>query len=162
VELAARRTIPVMSLVPVVFVLLVCGVIAAVIGERKNLGAGSSFALGALLGLIGIVVVACQKPGLPAAPAGMRAVRCPRCNAVQNVGMTEPSYECWQCHLTSPLSVPQVYMPPPKAERAPLDSVSLRTNERCFKCQHEQSVAAGQLDFVCEGCGQRLRRKIDI
>jgi hypothetical protein len=53
------------------------------ISDRKNLGAGSGFALGALLGIFGLIIVACQKPDLPPAPVGMRSVKCTRCNAVQ-------------------------------------------------------------------------------
>ena len=34
---------------------LIWGGIAAQIGQRKNLGAGGSFALGALLGIIGVI-----------------------------------------------------------------------------------------------------------
>jgi hypothetical protein len=58
-----------------VIVWLICAVIAAVVSDRKNLGAGSGFVLGAVLGVIGIIIVACQKPGLPPAPRGMRAVK---------------------------------------------------------------------------------------
>ena len=59
---------------------LLCGVVAAVIGHRKNLSVGQSFALGAFLGPYGVASVVREKRGLPKAPAGMRAVKCPRCN----------------------------------------------------------------------------------
>jgi hypothetical protein len=64
---------------------LICGAIAAAIGQKKNRSAGESFVLGAFLGVIGIIIVLVQKPGLPPAPEGMRAVKCPRCNTVQNI-----------------------------------------------------------------------------
>jgi hypothetical protein len=54
---------------------LICGVIAAAIGQKKNRSVGESFALGALLSIIGIAIVLFQKPGLPNAPSGMRC--CP-------------------------------------------------------------------------------------
>ena len=76
---------------------LLCGVVAAVIGHRKNLSVGQSFALGAFLGIYGVASVAREKPGLPTAPPGMRAVKCPRCNAVQNIGETEAGYQCSRC-----------------------------------------------------------------
>lgn len=76
---------------------LICAVIAAAIGQRKNRSAVQSFMIGAVLGIIGIAIVIVQKPGLPKAPTGMRAERCPRCNAVQNIGITQLTYECWQC-----------------------------------------------------------------
>ena len=82
---------------------LIWGGIAALIGQRKNLGVGGSFALGGLLGIIGVIIVICQKSGLPPAPAGTRAVKCPRCNVVQNIALAAPSYDCWQCHQAVPV-----------------------------------------------------------
>ena len=84
-------------LVAVIVFSLICGVVAAVIGHRKNLSVGQSFALGALLGIYGVASVVRDKPGLPKAPPGMRAVKCPRCNAVQTIGETQAGYECSQC-----------------------------------------------------------------
>ena len=84
-------------MVAVIVYCLICGVVAAVIGHRKNLSVGQSFALGALLGIYGVASVVSDKPGLPKAPPGMRAVRCPRCNAVQTIGETEAGYQCSQC-----------------------------------------------------------------
>jgi uncharacterized membrane protein len=52
---------------------LICGAIAAVIGQKKNRGTGESFVLGAIFGVIGIIIVLIQ-----------RAIKCPRCNTVQN------------------------------------------------------------------------------
>lgn len=75
------------------------------ISDRKNLGAGSGFVLGAFLGIIGIIV-ACQKPGRPPAPAGLRAVKCTRCNAVQNIHKGQTQFECWQCKTVIPALLP--------------------------------------------------------
>jgi hypothetical protein len=81
--------------------LIVCGVIAALIGQKKNFNVFHSFLLGAILGVIGIGIVAVQRPDLPKPPPGMRAVRCPRCNAVQNIPHDQTTFDCWQCKLTS-------------------------------------------------------------
>lgn len=102
-----------MDFLTLIAILLICGVVAAAIGQRKNLSVGGSFALGAILGIIGIAIVVFQKPGLPKAPAGMRAVKCPRCNAVQNIGKTQTTYECWQCKT---VAKPK---PPPPGVLAP-------------------------------------------
>ena len=80
----------------IVFCLL-CGIVAAVIGHRKNLSVGQSFALGAFLGPYGVASVVSEKRGLPKTPSGIRTVKCPRCNAVQNIGETQADYECSQC-----------------------------------------------------------------
>lgn len=76
---------------------VICGVVAAVIGHRKNLSVGEWFAKGAAFGIWGIAAVVSQKPGLPKVPSGMRPVKCPRCNAVQNIGETQADYACSQC-----------------------------------------------------------------
>jgi hypothetical protein len=89
-----------------IIVWLICAVIGAVISDRKNLGAGSGFVLGGLLGILGLIIVICQRPGLPPAPAGMRAVKCTRCNAVQNVHTGQTQFECWQCKTVIPLLSP--------------------------------------------------------
>ena len=83
--------------VAIIVFCLICGVVAAVIGHRKNLSVSQSFALGALLGPQGVASVVRDKPGLPRAPSGMRAIRCPRCNAVQTIGETQAEYQCSQC-----------------------------------------------------------------
>jgi ribosomal protein S27E len=31
---------------------------------------------------------------------------------------------------------------------------------KCFKCQHAQDVPAAQQSFVCEQCGEKLKRKV--
>jgi hypothetical protein len=49
------------------------------------------------LGLIGVAAAAIVSPGTPPPPEGTQLVICPRYNAQQNVGIDEPSYECWQC-----------------------------------------------------------------
>ena len=51
---------------------VICGVVAAVIGHRKNLSVGEWFAKGAAFGIWGIAAVVSQKPGLPKVPSGMR------------------------------------------------------------------------------------------
>jgi uncharacterized membrane protein YeaQ/YmgE (transglycosylase-associated protein family) len=76
---------------------VLCGVIAGLIASRKNRSQNGFALLGLLLGLIGVAAAAIVSPGIPSAPEGMRLVMCPRCNAQQNVGVDEPSYECWQC-----------------------------------------------------------------
>jgi hypothetical protein len=48
------------------------------------------------------------------------------------------------------------------AEKTPTSEVRLRTSASCFKCQHEMTVPVNQLDFVCEACGTKLRRKMHI
>ena len=67
------------------------------IASRKNRSQNGFALLGLLLGLIGVAAAAIVSPGTPPAPEGMRLVICPRCYAQQNVGVEEPSYECWQC-----------------------------------------------------------------
>lgn len=101
-----------------VVAVLICGVIAAAVGQRKNRSVGDSFALGAIFGIIGIAIVVFQKPGLPKAPSGMRAEKCPRCNAVQNIGTTQTTYECWQCKAAVRASSP---LPRQRASGAPDD-----------------------------------------
>ena len=85
---------------------LVCGGIAAIIGQRKNFNVVHSFALGAVLGVVGVFIVAVQRANLPTPPPGMRALRCPRCNAVQNVPEGQPTFECWQCKQVSSVTKP--------------------------------------------------------
>jgi hypothetical protein len=126
-----------MSIGTLIVVWLICAVIAAVISDRKNLGAGSGFVLGAILGIIGIIIVVCQKPGLPPAPAGMRAVKCTRCNAVQNVHRDQPQFECWQCKTVisliplgaSQAIVPQPPNPRPAAKTTPVKPQSAALNK---------------------------------
>ena len=134
---------------------LICGGIAALIGQKKNRPIGESFSLGALLGLIGIVVVICQKPGLPQAPPGMRAVKCPRCNTVQNVPEKQRVYECWQCNASN-----ELWAAPPASAPAPaLKSAVQTARVRCHACQGVQAVPVNLATFVCEQCGMRLKRK---
>jgi hypothetical protein len=85
---------------------LVCGAVAAIIGQRKNFNVAHSFLLGAVLGVIGVFIVAVQRANLPKPPPGMRAQRCPRCNAVQNVPEGQPAFECWQCKQVSSVTMP--------------------------------------------------------
>jgi ribosomal protein S27AE len=144
-----------------IFVWLICGVIAAVISDRKNNGAGSGFALGALLGIIGVIIVACQKASLPPAPAGMRALKCPRCNAVQNIPIAATSLDCWQCHLTAPVQVPPwVAAQAAKAsganKRMPANKAAVAEQPkrviRCPLCGAEQRIPATAARFKCGKC----------
>ena len=82
---------------------LLWGAVCVIIGQKKNLSAGGSFAWGFFLGLIGVIIVAAKAPELPSAPDGLRAIKCPRCNMVQNVPYNAPTFDCWQCHLVTPL-----------------------------------------------------------
>jgi hypothetical protein len=84
-----------------IVIAVICGAIAAVIGQKKNFNVNQSFLWGALLGVIGIFIVAVRRPNPPKPPRGMRAVRCPRCNAMQNIPDAQATFECWQCKLVS-------------------------------------------------------------
>jgi MFS family permease len=81
--------------------MLICGAIAAAIGQKKKFSAGGCFALGAVLGVIGIIMVIAQRPALPKAPPGMRVVKCSRCNAVQNIPLSQTEFHCWQCQFVN-------------------------------------------------------------
>jgi hypothetical protein len=85
-------------------VLVVCGLIASGIASEKNRSGGGFFLIGFFFGPLGILVAALIGREKPKTPAGMRAVVCPRCNAEQNVDAHQPSFECWQCKLVSPVS----------------------------------------------------------
>lgn len=87
-----------------VFVVLVCGGIAAVIASGKNRSGGGFFLLG-ILGPIAIIAAAVASKGEPPAPKGMKVAMCPRCNARQNVDPDQGQYECWQCKLAVPTVV---------------------------------------------------------
>lgn len=109
-----------------IVVWLICGAIAAVISERKNLGAGSGFALGAFLGVIDVIIGICQKPRLPPAPIGMRAVKCTRCNADQNIHPGQTQFECCRCKTLIPLllSGAQQALVPPASQSKPAAAVA--------------------------------------
>jgi hypothetical protein len=139
-----------------IVILLICGVIAALIGQRKNLPVSNSFAWGLFLGIIGIAIVVFQKPGLPKTPVGMRPVTCPRCNAVQNIPVTQSAYTCYQCHTpqqlweAAPQSTPYAPDAPPPQQLAPHGQQLMVT---CPNCQRVQPMPLGQQTFVCEQCG---------
>ena len=78
--------------------LLICGIIAAVIGSAKNRSALGWFLLGVLFAP-SVLIVAVLPKLPPRQPAGMLSVQCPRCNAVQNISYFETTFECWQCKL---------------------------------------------------------------
>lgn len=141
-------------LVAIAFWCLIWGGIAALIGQRKNLGAGGPFALGVVLGIIGVIIVICQKSGLPPAPSGMRAVKCPRCNAVQNIAWAAPSYDCWQCHQAVPVQVPSWLAAPnktPAAKNQPTAEQSRRSIQ-CPLCDAKLSIATTTRRFKCSKC----------
>jgi hypothetical protein len=79
-----------------VFILILCGLLAGVIAQRKQHSFGAFFVLGFLLGVFGILWAILMRPG---APAGMRSVTCRRCNARQNVPLPESDFHCWQCNF---------------------------------------------------------------
>jgi cytochrome c biogenesis protein CcdA len=87
-----------------IVVWVICGIVAAMIGQSKNLNVGTSFVLGIVLGVFGVAIVALMHPG---APAGLHAAKCPRCNAVQNVSNGQSSFECWQCKYVAHALNPQ-------------------------------------------------------
>ena len=91
---------------------LICVTVSALIAGQKNLSPGNGFVIGFLLGVIGIVITALRPAGLPKAPAGMRSVKCQRCNAVQNVPVSDPKWNCWQCSAAhQPLLAPPGFAP---------------------------------------------------
>jgi hypothetical protein len=85
---------------------LVCGAVAAIIGQKKNFNVAHSFLLGAVLGPFGVGMIAFQRADLPKPPPGMRSQQCPRCNAVQNIPEGQPTFECWQCKQVSNVTKP--------------------------------------------------------
>ena len=134
---------------------LICGGIAALIGQKKNLPVKDSFIYGAVLGIIGVVVVIFQKPGLPQAPPGMRSVKCLQCNMIQNVPESQRVYECWQCKASN-----ELWAAPPVASVEPVLQAHMGASKlKCHACQHVQVVPLNEPTFACEQCGLRLKRK---
>jgi hypothetical protein len=80
---------------------LACAFVAAAIAKSKNRDALGWFFITGLLPVIGLIIVAVLPALPPLPPSGMRSVRCPRCNAVQNIPLANPTFECWQCKLVS-------------------------------------------------------------
>ena len=156
----SKRGIGAMDFWTIVVICLICGGIAAAIGQAKKLPIGQSFALGALLGIIGLIIVICQKPGLPPAPPGMRAVKCRRCNTAQNIPEAQRVFECWQCKSTYELwGVPPESQTKAAVPTMPKPHAATTKNVRCNACQHVQAVPITQSTFPCEECGTRLKRK---
>lgn len=150
---------------------LIFGAISSIIGQRKNLSGGGSFCWGFFLGIIGLIVVIAQKPGLPPAPPGLYATKCPRCNAVQNVPYDAPTFECWQCHLATPLpgTTALAYstgnpvtsdIKPVTNNIKPVTSNLQTAKAKCLFCGHVQTVPATQTHYMCEKCNRKLKRKI--
>lgn len=134
-------------LILVLFWGLVWGAVSALIGHQKNLSTGGSFCWGFFLGIIGLIVVIARKPGLPPAPPGWRAMRCPRCNAVQNVLNEAITFECWQCHLTTPLPG----RGQPEVPRTPEPSAGPLT-VLCLHCGAKLKMKSGAKRFRCAKC----------
>lgn len=132
---------------------LLWGAISAIIGQRKNLSGGESFCWGFFLGLIGLIVVIAKRPGLPAAPPGLCATKCTRCNAVQNIPIQATTFECWQCHLTTPLPA---RTPPPPAKPAPLPEA--RIHVHCVHCGAKLTTKAEAKRFKCVICNESCVR----
>lgn len=77
---------------------VICGAIAEGIAKRKYNPQTTLYAfLGLLFGILGVIAAAAASPGVPPAPRGMQAVQCARCNAVTNIPVGAPMFECWQC-----------------------------------------------------------------
>lgn len=70
------------------------------IAKQKGLSVGLWSILGLAFGLFALLAISLI-PARASVPEGMRAVTCPRCNADQNVPSGAPTYDCWQCHLTT-------------------------------------------------------------
>jgi hypothetical protein len=133
---------------------LICGGIAALIGQKKNLPVKDSFLYGAFLGIIGIIIVICQKPGLPQAPPGMRAVKCRRCNTAQNVPESQRVYECWQCKASN-----ELWAAPPAVETTQTAPAVQTIKVKCHACQYVQRVPVVERKWQCGGCGIWLQRR---
>lgn len=64
---------------------------------------------------------------------------------------------CWRCNRTKSNKVPS------NASDAavPIASVAKKTAlVRCFKCEHKQRVSTSVVNFTCEQCGHKLKRKV--
>ncbi|MGE2733789.1 hypothetical protein [Mycolicibacterium vaccae] len=124
------------------------GGVGMAIASAKNRSLIEGFVLGGLCGCFGVLIEACLPKQMPAAPRGMRAVSCPRCNAVQNIVVGAPSYECWQCHITVSTGVAPAPMPTmahPKDPRKTLRIV-------CPCCAAALMVAPTAKKFRCVKC----------
>ncbi|MDJ0419708.1 hypothetical protein [Rhodococcus opacus] len=75
----------------------VCGLIGAILADKKNLQTWAGLLLGFLLGPIGVLIIAVTRSNPDPAPKGMKSVVCPTCNARQNIAKDSWSYDCWQC-----------------------------------------------------------------
>jgi uncharacterized membrane protein YeaQ/YmgE (transglycosylase-associated protein family) len=140
-----------------IVVCLIFGAIGAAITQRKNRSPWEGFMLGVLLNLIGVVIAAVLPKLLPKAPPGMSARKCPRCNAVQNVAVGQPDFECWQCHTVAPTGYPA----PPPAPGPPQALVVADTGEsrkvKCYQCEMVQDVPAGVELVNCVSCKAPMR-----
>ena len=90
---------------------LVCGIVAAGIGYRKNLSHGELLLL-AIFGFIGIVLVAF----LPLTNQRVKTVGCEICGAWQVIPVAATEAQCWQCRCAVDVSA---HIPSQKAAKQP-------------------------------------------
>lgn len=145
----------------ILVICLVFGGITAAIAQKKNFSAGRWFFAGALLGIFGLILVLVARPALPKAPPGMRAVKCARCNTIENVPLTQPVYECWQCN-----AIHRLWRDPEPEQTKTMDEMGRQTelvkptsDVKCHKCQHVHVVPLDISTFICEECGTKLKRR---
>ncbi|MCG7582199.1 HNH endonuclease [Mycolicibacterium sp. OfavD-34-C] len=76
---------------------------------------------------------------------------------------------CWRCNRTKSNkvasngqipAVPQANTQP-KARSIEAPAAEYST-VRCFKCEHKQKVSKSLINFACEQCGQRLKRRVSV
>ncbi|WP_221220623.1 hypothetical protein [Mycolicibacterium sp. BK634] len=135
---------------------VLCAVVGAAISKNwKNRAVAEGLVLGGLLGILGVAIAACLPKQLPPAPPGMIAVQCPRCNAVQNVPMGQPQYQCWQCHTSTP--TPGSYLEfDALANREAARQTSATRKVRCFNCKTVQTVPDLPMAH-CSECGSVMK-----
>lgn len=66
----------------------------------KNRSVLEGALLGFLLSGIGFLIELSLPAGPPKPPAGTFVEQCDYCNAVQNVSIKKPEYQCWRCGTT--------------------------------------------------------------
>lgn len=73
------------------------GVGGGVAAHLKNREVVEGLLLGFLLSGVGFLIEITLPAGPPKPPPGMFSEQCDYCNAVQNVPVANPEYECWRC-----------------------------------------------------------------
>jgi uncharacterized membrane protein YeaQ/YmgE (transglycosylase-associated protein family) len=87
-----------MTIAYITIILLVCGIIAAVIGQARGSGAVMSFLFGAIFGLIGIALLAVLPAGRTSgAEWGGRRIKCTCCGARQDIAIEDKRFDCRRC-----------------------------------------------------------------